>query len=94
MSTPNAFRPRASALALSTLAAALVLSACGNKGPLVLPDKTPAGDTVAPAPATESAPAAPVTPAIDETASPLPPSSPPPAADPVINQSDDDGNGP
>ena len=39
-------------LALLLLAAALALSACGNKGPLVLPDK-PAETTT---PSTEAAP--------------------------------------
>lgn len=85
MTRPTAApRPTTARLALFTLAATLTLSACGNKGPLVLPDK--------PNPDSTAAPAA-TTPAIDETASPLPPSSPPPAADPVLNQTDDDGNG-
>ena len=48
-------------LALFTLVAAVALSACGNKGPLVLPDRpedttTPATDA-APADATDTAPA-------------------------------------
>lgn len=95
MSTPTvSLRPTTASLALPLLAATLALSACGNKGPLVLPDKPKPADTVAPTtPATPAAPAATTTPAIDETSSPLPPSSPPPAADPVINQTSDDGTG-
>jgi predicted small lipoprotein YifL len=43
------------------IALPLALSACGNKGPLVLPDQTPAETTVPaePAPAQPAAPAQP-----------------------------------
>lgn len=51
-------RPASIAAALLALAAALVLSACGNKGKLVLPDKPQAEETVPAQPAAEASPEA------------------------------------
>jgi predicted small lipoprotein YifL len=68
-------------LALPLLAAVLMLSACGNKGPLVLPDKP--ADTTTPADATPvpADPAAtPETPANPDM--PVVPVTPAPAANP------------
>ncbi|HVI58603.1 MAG TPA: lipoprotein [Luteimonas sp.] len=57
--------------ALLALAAALALSACGNKGPLVLPEKpadeAPAGETAPATPAADTVPADITPPAADTT---------------------------
>ncbi len=42
--------------AASLLIAALLLAACGNKGPLVLPEKPAAAEPATPEPADEPAP--------------------------------------
>ena len=42
--------------AASVLIAALLLAACGNKGPLVLPEKPAAAEPATPEPADEPAP--------------------------------------
>ncbi|MGH8031602.1 MAG: LPS translocon maturation chaperone LptM [Luteimonas sp.] len=84
-------------LILLSVTAALALSACGNKGPLVLPDKpveiTPgAVPSATPAPAT--APVTPLpSPSPDVMPSPLPPSSPPATTDPVLEGTGDDNGG-
>lgn len=94
MITAALHRPSASTRAvLLALAATLVLCACGNKGPLVLPDK-PVEPTAAPAETPAAKPNATPAPApLDEIPSPLPPSSPPAATDPVLRGADDDTDG-
>lgn len=77
-------------LRFSAVVATLLLAACGNKGPLVMPQK--------PVPVEEPAPAEPAVPAVDPAtpADALP--APPPVTDPTVDPADpalksDDGDG-
>ncbi|GAB3512325.1 LPS translocon maturation chaperone LptM [Pseudoxanthomonas daejeonensis] len=65
-------------LLVLAVATALLLAACGNKGPLVLPQK--------PVPVEETAPTEPAAPA-PAPADALP--APPPAGDPATDPADD-----
>lgn len=67
------------------LATACLLTACGNKGPLVLPQKpvpvetaTPAAQPATPAPSTETPQSQPATPPATEPAPQEPPANPAP----------------
>ncbi|GHE40053.1 lipoprotein [Vulcaniibacterium thermophilum] len=75
-------------LVLASLALALLLAACGNKGPLVLP-AAPAEETVEPgAPQADELPAPPAEDGAAATGNDAPPAEPATAAPPA----DDDGN--
>ncbi len=66
------------------LVTACLLTACGNKGPLVLPQKpvpvetTPAAQPATPAPSTEASQSQPATPPATEPAPQEPPANPAP----------------
>ncbi len=76
-------------LVLASLALALLLAACGNKGPLVLP-AAPAEETVEPgAPQADELPAPPAEDGAAATGNDAPPAEPATAEPPA----DDDGNG-
>ncbi|MFC7300564.1 LPS translocon maturation chaperone LptM [Cognatiluteimonas weifangensis] len=67
---------------LALVAAALLLAACGNKGPLLLPSQMPEAVPAMPAPDADAPPAAPAEDAApaDDSVPPPPPAPAPPAA--------------